>query len=110
MKSVAKKIKGLTYREEAMRKEMDAQRSREHPNGLYHRMRQLTESKWERQMQAGEVAQSRAKRSARRLAKKPLVTQARRERKLEKKMRTAVRGRRFEDVVGLISNNGVVVL
>lgn len=76
MKSVAKKIKGLTYRQELDKKEADARRSREHPNGIINQAVQSSASRMSRSAVDNARSISRAARSRRRAAKKVLRTAA----------------------------------
>lgn len=87
MKTQAKRMRGLTYQQELDFKRTDAERSREHPNSVRHQITQIDLSRNLREILSQEVAQSRAERALRWAAKKPLVRQARKERKATKMSR-----------------------
>ena len=72
MKSTAKKIRGLTYRQEVDKKESDARQSRGHPNGITNQQVQANISLMNRRTAEQAKAVSRAERSRRRAAKKAL--------------------------------------
>ena len=70
MKSMIRRDRRLTWQQQMMEREMDATRSRMHPNGIANTERQRSESLALREALANAKAVSREKRSAWRRAKK----------------------------------------
>ena len=77
MKSMIRRDRRLTWQQQMTDREMDAQRSRMHPNGIANTERQRAESRARREEQARAKAASRASRSVRRKNGTRLPTAAR---------------------------------